>query len=172
MPPDPAWLAFLISRRATPRAVVAAYDAARALRDAGVAVAGGFDAPVEKDCLTFLLRGAAPLLVMPARPLERFAPPKAWAAAIATGRLRLESPFDPKEHGTPAANARRRNVALGQRAAAALIAYAHPGGGVERMALALLTRGDKPVYTLDLPENEMLISAGARPFTAFWDLNA
>lgn len=162
---SPPWLAFFVSRRATPRAVVMAYDMARVLRDAGVAVAGGFDAPVERDCLTFLLRGGQPVLVMPARPLERFRPPAAWASAVAEGRLRLESPFPPDERGSPLANARRRNVALADRASAVLIAHAHPGGGVERLALDLLGTRTKLVYTVDLPEHYALIAAGARPIT-------
>jgi hypothetical protein len=140
-----------------------AYDMARALRDAGVAVAGGFDAPVERDCLTFLLRGRQPVLVMPARPLERFRPPASWATAIEEGRLRLESPFPADERGSPLANARRRNVALAERAGSVLVAYANPGGGVERLSLDLLARSVKPVYALDLAENQRLIDAGAKP---------
>lgn len=163
MSPSPPWLAFFVSRRATPRAVVTAYDTARALRDSGVAVSGGFDAPVERDCLAFLLRGRQPILVMPARPLERFRPPAAWTTALTEGRLRLESPFPADERGSPLANARRRNIALAERATSVLIIYAHPGGGVERFALDLLTGGVKPVHALDLPENHVLLDAGARP---------
>lgn len=140
-----------------------AYDTARALRDAETPVAGGFVAPVERDCLEFLLRGRQPVLVMPARPLERFRPPAAWATAITEGRLMLESPFSPDERGSPLANARRRNEALADRAAALLIAYGHPGGGVERLALGVLAKGVKPVYAFDLPENGALLKAGARP---------
>lgn len=162
----PGYLAFFVSRQATPRAVVGAYDLARALRDAGVAVAGGFDAPVERDCLKFLLRGTQPVLVMPARPLERFRPPAAWKTALVEGRLILESPFPPGERGSPLANARARNRAVAGRAAAVLVVYAHPKGGVERLVLDLLGRESaKPVWTLDLPENAALLKAGARPLT-------
>lgn len=77
----------------------------------------------------------------------------------------IESPFPPDERGSPIANARRRNRALADRAAAVLIAYAHPGGSVERLALDLLAARAKPVWTLDLPENAALLKAGARPLT-------
>lgn len=77
----------------------------------------------------------------------------------------LESPFPPDKRGTPIANARRRNRALANRAAAVLIAYAHPGGSVERLALDLLAARAKLVWTLDLPENAALLAAGARPLT-------
>lgn len=157
------WLAFLLSRQATPPVVVAAYDMARALRDAGLPVAGGFDAPIERDCLKFLLRGTQPLLVVPARPLERYNPPKAWAAAIAQGRLRLHSPFAAEARGNPRGNAKRRNEALAELSSAVLICYASPGGSVESLARDLLKTGRKPVFTLDLPDNSALVAAGARP---------
>lgn len=158
-----AYLALLVSRRASPLSVVIAYDLARALRDAGVPVAGGFDAPVERDCLDLLLRGRQPVLVMLARPLDRFRPPRGWLDAIREGRLALESPFAAEDRGSPLGNARRRNEALADRCAGLLIVHAHPGGGVERLALAVLAQGQKPVFTPDIPANRALLSAGAHP---------
>lgn len=158
-----SWLAFLLSRQVTPPVVVATYDMARALRDAGLPVAGGFDAPIERDCLRFLLRGTQPLLVVPARPLERYNPPKAWADAIAQGRLCLHSPFAAEARGNPRGNAKRRNEALADLSSAVLICYASPGGAVESLAHDLLRAGRKPIFTLDLLENSRLIAAGAHP---------
>jgi hypothetical protein len=157
------YLALLVSRRASPLSVVIAYDLARALRDAGVPVAGGFDAPVERDCLDLLLRGRQPVLVMLARPRARFRPPPAWTEALRDGRLRLESPFETEERGSPLANAKRRNEALADRCAGLLVVHAHPGGGVERLALSVLAAGEKPVFTPDIPANRALLSAGAHP---------
>ncbi len=158
-----AYLALLVSRRASPLSVVIAYDLARALRDAGVPVAGGFDAPVERDCLDLLLRGRQPVLVMLARPRARFRPPPSWAPALRDGRLRLESPFEAEERGSPLVNAKRRNEALADRCAGLLVVHAHPGGGVERLALSVLAAGGKPVFTPDIPANRALLSAGAYP---------
>ena len=42
----------------------------RILRDAGVAVIGGFHSPIEKDCLDLLLRGTQPVIICPARNIE------------------------------------------------------------------------------------------------------
>jgi hypothetical protein len=39
--------------------IVQAYDMAVALRDARVALIGGFHSPMEKECLRLLLRGGA-----------------------------------------------------------------------------------------------------------------
>lgn len=160
---DFPYLALLVSRRASPLSVVIAYDLARALRDAAVPVAGGFDAPVERDCLDLLLRGRQPVLVMLARPRARFRPPPAWTAALRDGRLRLESPFEAEERGSPLANAKRRNEALADRCAGLLVVHAHPGGGVERLALSVLAAGRKPVFTPDIPANRALLAAGAHP---------
>lgn len=157
------YLAILVSRRASPLSVVIAYDLARALRDACIPVAGGFDAPVERDCLELLLRGQQPVLVMLARPRSRFRPPPAWTEALRDGRLHLESPFAAEERGSPLANAKRRNEALVDRCEGLLVVHAHPGGGVERLALSVLAAGQKPVFTPDIPANSALLSAGAHP---------
>jgi len=157
------YLGFLISRRASPLSVVVAYDLARSLRDAAVPVAGGFDAPVERDCLELLLRGRQPVLIVLARPVARYRPPPSWAEAIRGGRLQLESPFGPEERGSPLANAKRRNEALADRCAGLLVVHAHPGGGVERLALSVLAERRKPVFSPDIPANQALLAAGAQP---------
>src|SRR5215471_2050218 len=51
--------------------ILRTYDLIRALRDAGVALIGGFHSPMEKECLTLLLRGSQPVLVCPARAMDR-----------------------------------------------------------------------------------------------------
>ena len=53
-------LGLLCSIRCPGRVIVQTYDLARALRDAGVSVIGGFHSPMEKECLDFLLRGKQP----------------------------------------------------------------------------------------------------------------
>lgn len=103
------------------------------------------------------------LLVMLARPHARFRPPPAWTEALRDGRLRLESPFEAEARGSPLANARRRNEALADRCAGLLVVHAHPGGGVERLALSVLAAGGKPLFTPDIPANRALLSAGAHP---------
>ena len=50
-------LGLLCSIRCPGRVIVQTYDLARTLRDAGVPVIGGFQSPMEKECLDFLLHG-------------------------------------------------------------------------------------------------------------------
>lgn len=45
-------------------------DLALALRDSAATVVGGFQSPVEQECLEILLRGERPVIVCPARSVE------------------------------------------------------------------------------------------------------
>jgi hypothetical protein len=62
-------LALFCSRRCPGSVILKTYDAAKALRAAGIAVIGGFQTPVERDCLAILLRGEQPVVICPARSL-------------------------------------------------------------------------------------------------------
>src|SRR3954471_3161390 len=75
--------------------VLRSYDLAVALREAQVPVIGGFHAPMERECLALLLRGAQPVIVCLARSLDTMRLPMAWRAPVAEGRLLLISPFPP-----------------------------------------------------------------------------
>jgi hypothetical protein len=57
---EPA-LGLFCSIRCPGKAILAVYDLARALRDAGVPVISGFHTPMERECLDLLLRGEQPL---------------------------------------------------------------------------------------------------------------
>lgn len=54
--------------------VLKVYDFARTLRDA---IIGGFQTPMEKECLRLLLRGSQPVVVCPARGIGRIRIPRA-----------------------------------------------------------------------------------------------
>ncbi|MBI3992506.1 MAG: hypothetical protein HY342_04475 [Candidatus Lambdaproteobacteria bacterium] len=56
-------LSLFSSIRAPGDAILITYDLARALRDSGVAVVGGFHSPMEQECLRLLLRGTQPVVV-------------------------------------------------------------------------------------------------------------
>src|SRR5574341_192332 len=63
-------LALFCSVRCPGALILQTYNLARALRDAGVTVISGFHSPMEKECLTLLLRGTQPVIVCPARGIE------------------------------------------------------------------------------------------------------
>lgn len=143
--------------------VIQTFDAIRALRDAGVVVAGGFHSPMEKECLEFLLRGEQPVIVVQAKGLGRPRLAGPWRAAVDTGRLLILSPFDDDVRRTTKANAQTRNEFIVALAVAVLIPHASPGGMAETIARNVRGKGT-PLFTFDDEENEGLLQLGARPF--------
>ena len=57
------------------------------MRDAGVPVIGGFQTPMEHECLRLLLRGTQPVVVCPARGIDNMRIPRDWGTALEDGRL-------------------------------------------------------------------------------------
>ena len=143
-------------------AIIKAHDASRALRDAGVAVAGGFHSPMEKECLRLLLRGAQPIVICPARSIDGMRIPVPWRKPLEDGRLLLLSPFLKKQHRATKQNAICRNRFVAALAGRILILHAAPGGNTEQLCREALG-WDKPVCTLADDANARLAALGARP---------
>lgn len=156
-------LALACSTRVPPGLVLRAYDLASALRDAGVAVVGGFHTPIEKDCLHFLLNGSQPVVICPARGIAGMRLPPAWKAPVAEGRLLVVSRIPAHERRMTAALAVERNRFVAELCAAALVIHATPGSRTEEWCREVLALG-KPLWTLDAPVNTHLVALGARPF--------
>lgn len=89
--------------------ILKAYDLARAWRDVGVAVIGGFHSPMEQECLKILLRGRQPVVVCPARSLQGMRVPAAYRLPIEQGRLLIISPFSDRKPRATQETAQRRN---------------------------------------------------------------
>ena len=112
-------------------AIIAAYDAARRLRDEGITVISGFHSPVEKECLRILLRGRQPIIVCLARSLEKIRLPVDWRGAVEAGRLLLLSPFEHRPRRPTTESAQRRNEIVAALSDEVLIIHAEPGGSIE-----------------------------------------
>jgi len=153
-------LGFFCSVKCPGDLIIQTYDLACALRDAGVTVIGGFHSPMEKECLALLLKGTQPVIVCPARGLDRMRVPAEWKTPLADGRLLVLSPFQKPRRPT-AELAQRRNEFVAALADAVLIAHARPGGKTESFCRAVLAWG-KPALTLDSPENAGLMTLGVR----------
>lgn len=158
----PDFLALLCSARAPAGVLLAVHDLAQAWRRGGVTVISGFHSPVEREAFTVLLRGPAAVVWVPARAVPARLPPDV-RAALAAGRLTIESPFDARVRRATRETAAARNRYVCDRAAAVLVAYAHPAGETEALARELLAAG-KPVYTIDHPANAALLAAGAQRY--------
>lgn len=153
-------VALFCSARLHPSCALASLDLARALRDAGVPVVGGFQSPTERACLDFLLRGRQPLVVCPARGLGGMRVPARWRAAREEGRLLLVSGFPDRVRRPTSALSEARNRLAMALSRSAVVIHATPGGRLARLAAEALKAGRR-VYCLDLPENEDLRVAGA-----------
>ena len=114
-------------------AILAAYDAARKLRDEGVTVVSGFHSPVEKECLRILLRGKQPIIIVLARAMEKIRMPADWRGALDTGRLLLLSPFEKRPRRPTIESSQQRNELVAALADEVLIIHATPGGSIERV---------------------------------------
>jgi predicted Rossmann fold nucleotide-binding protein DprA/Smf involved in DNA uptake len=144
--------------------ILKTYDLARALRDAGVPVIGGFHSPMEKECLRLLLRGRQPAVVCPARSIENMRIPADWRAPLAEGHLLLLSAFANSHRRPTAELAAIRNDFVAALAHRILITHAAPGSKTEAFARKVLERG-KPLLTLQGDRNDNLVSLGARTIT-------
>lgn len=161
---DRPLLGLLCSMRCPGQIILQTYDLARALRDAAVPVIGGFHSPMEKECLDLLLRGTQPVVICPARSLDRMRVPAAWRSGIDARRVLVISPFDGGHRRATAALAQERNRLVGALAKEVVVLHANPGGRIDRLCRELVTGGGR-VWTLDLPENAAAVQAGARPTT-------
>ena len=149
--------------------ILKTYDLAKTLRDAGAPVIGGFQTPMEKECLRLLLKGEQPVVVCPARGIEKMRIPVGWRPAIGEGRLLVLSPFPPSRRRPTAETAARRNELVATLANRVFIAHAAPGGKTEAFARKVADSG-KPLLTLDSPANANLVGMGACPVGSGADL--
>ncbi len=122
-----ALLGFVCSTRCPGDVILQTYDLARAVRDAGVPVIGGFHSPMEKECLDLLLRGRQPVVVCPAREITRMRIPTAWRPAVKEGRLLIASPFSAPQSRPSADLAIQRNRFVAALATEMFVSHAEPG---------------------------------------------
>ncbi len=87
----PNKVAFLSSRKITASVVLKCYDWATGIRITDQCVVSGFQSPLEKDVLKFLLRGNAPIILVLARKLWETVPNELLVAKD-TNRLLIVSP--------------------------------------------------------------------------------
>lgn len=142
--------------------ILKTYDLAQQLREAEVTVIGGFHSPMERECLTILLRGNQPLIICPARSLRSMRLPSVYKKPLDQGRLLLLSLFSEKERRHTAELASRRNQFVAALATAVFVSHAEPAGKTEALCHQIHQWG-KPLYTHRSDLNTNLLSMGAVP---------
>jgi len=153
-------LALFCSVKCPGTAILRAYDLVRALRDAGTPVIGGFQSPMERECLALLLRGSGPVIVCPARDIHGMRVPHEWRGPLAEGRLLVLAPFDEGRRRATTTRATARNLLVAALAAEVLIPYAAPGGKTEALARTVASWG-KRLVTVESADNVNLTGIGA-----------
>ena len=103
----PDKVAFLSSRRISPADVLKCYEWAEKVRDTEQCVISGFQSPLEKDVLKFLLRGKVPVILVLARSLWKTVPEE-LREPVGQGRLLIVSPVAATRASSATAAARNR----------------------------------------------------------------
>jgi predicted Rossmann fold nucleotide-binding protein DprA/Smf involved in DNA uptake len=152
-------LGFFCSIKCPGNVIVHTYDLARALRDASVPVIGGFHSPMERECLDLLLRGTQPIVICPARGIERMRLPATWHTPLSEARLRVISPFAGQYRRPRATLAEQRNRLVAALADEIFVAHAGAESQTERLCAEIMAQRRR-IYTLDVVENARVIQQG------------
>ena len=137
---------FFCSESSPGDAILSTYDLALALRESSATFIGGFQSAMEKEFLTFVLRGSASVIVCPARGIGRMRLPAAWRAPLERGRMLMLSCFDDKVRRPTRQTVAKRNAVVAELAACLLVPHAEPGGKVEQLCQDALAQ-NKQVFT-------------------------
>jgi predicted Rossmann fold nucleotide-binding protein DprA/Smf involved in DNA uptake len=154
--------AFFCSTKCPGDLIVKTYDIAQILRDAGMTVISGFHSPMERECLTILLRGSQPVIVCPARSINNMRINKEYKKPLKDGRLLFLSLFDENQRRISAKSSHYRNLFVAVLSAVIFVAYAEPSSKTEELCRQILF-WQKPLYTFDSDFNKNIIDMGARP---------
>ena len=152
-------LGFFCATRCPGSVILRTYDLALALRESGVPVIGGFHTPMEKECLEVLLRGQQPVVICPARNIERLRLPMSWRKPYDEGRLLVLSPLVARQRRPTTELAEYRNRFVATLATNIFVAYAGPGSKTAQFCGELVAQ-HRRAYTLDLPDNAHLVQRG------------
>jgi predicted Rossmann fold nucleotide-binding protein DprA/Smf involved in DNA uptake len=158
-------LALFCSVRCPGSLILQTFDLVRDSLNAGVAVIGGFQSPMEKECLSLLLKGKRPVIWCQAKCLPNKQRPKIFAGPLTAGRLLIISLFDDLRRATEK-SALIRNEFVAALADTIFVSYANPGGMLEKLCRKVL-EWKKTLFTFESVYNAGLISMGARPYGDF-----
>ena len=127
-------IGFLSSRKVPPSAVMKCYDWATEMRDKGVCVMGGFQSPLERDVLAFLLQGKQPVIWVLARKIwTQKNIPGLYREATSDGRLLIVSPVSQSVVRVDARTAAIRNRYILEHSEKVVFAAIDPNGTLSRL---------------------------------------
>ncbi|MYB94214.1 hypothetical protein F4054_18630 [Candidatus Poribacteria bacterium] len=153
--------ALFCSRKCPGELILKTHDLAQTFKERGIPTIGGYHSPIEQECLRVLLRGVQPILLCPARSIEKMRLKPAWRDALTDERLLILSTFESRHNRSTAALANQRNAFVAALADKICIAHAAEDSKTLEFAQMLLTWG-KPVFTFETPANDALFQLGAQ----------
>ena len=121
-------------------------------------VISGFHSPMERECLTILLRGAQPVIICPARSINNMRINKVYKKPLKDGQLLFLSPFDKNQQRISAKTSHYRNLFVAAMSAVIFVAHAEPSSKTEELCRQILS-WQKPIYTFDYNNNLLDIEA-------------
>lgn len=129
--------------------------------DAGLTVISGFHSEAEKECLNILLHGTQPIILSPARSLDKLRIRPEFKEPLKNGRLLFLSFFKTHRHRSDIEMALKRNRYIAALADKILSIHATPSSKTEQLCRELIS-WRKSVYTIQNEANRNLISLGAQ----------
>ena len=129
----PDKVAFLSSRRISPSDVLKCYEWAEKVRDTEQCVISGFQSPLEKDVLKFILRGKMLVILVLARSLWKTVPEE-LREPVGQGHLLIVSPVAAVR--ASAATAAARNRWILENCDEVVIGSLDPSGSLARLIAA------------------------------------
>jgi predicted Rossmann fold nucleotide-binding protein DprA/Smf involved in DNA uptake len=157
-------LAFFCSVKCPGHLILKAHDLSQSLKQTGVTVVGGFHSPVERECLTILLRGSQPIIVCPARSLKGMRMGREFEKPLEEGRVLFLSPFKESQGRNTVETATERNRFVAALADAVFIVHASPNSKMEKFCHEVVRLG-KDLYTFESDANKFLINFGGKPLS-------
>lgn len=155
--------AFLCSRDYPASIERTTYLWAMEQRQLGYCVLSGFNSRLEQSVFRFLRRDVQqPIVYVLGRGIQSTVQFE-YERDIHLGRLLFVSPFEPKVSIVTPETSNARDLLLVDLADRFFIPYVAPGGNLERLLASEAARS-KPIVTLNLPENEVLLRQGAQVY--------
>jgi len=142
--------------------ILKTYDLAQIFRHAGMTVIGGFHSPMERECLSILLRGPQPVIFCPAKNINGMRIKKEYKKPLEEGRFLFLSPFEENQRRISVKTSHYRNLFIAALSAVVFVAHAGLSSKTEAFCKEILS-WQKPIYTFESDYNKNLIEMGAQP---------
>ena len=122
--------ALLCSSKCPGNIIIKTQELAFQWREKGLVVAGGFHSPVEKEVLNVLIKGNQPIVICPARSLQKMRIPKLWRFGINENRMLIITSIHGSNKRPTIELCNQRNEFLLKLSEKAYIPYVDPSGKI------------------------------------------